>query len=95
MRLIDADVIIARCETVEQNNELSATEANRLVWLKEMIKMMHTIDPVRHGEWVATDDPWFSACSVCGYIEYECVGSNYCPECGTKMDGGKDEESEE
>lgn len=42
MRLIDADVIIARCETIERNNELSATEANRLGWLKEMIQMMPT-----------------------------------------------------
>lgn len=42
MRLIDADVIIARCEMIERNNELSATEANRLGWLKEMIQMMPT-----------------------------------------------------
>lgn len=42
MRLIDADVIIARCDTVEQKYELSATEANRLGWLKEMIQMMPT-----------------------------------------------------
>lgn len=42
MRLIDADVIIARCETIERNNELSATEANRLGWLKEMFQMMPT-----------------------------------------------------
>lgn len=46
MRLIDADVIIARCETVERNNELSATEANRLGWLKEMIQMMPTATDV-------------------------------------------------
>lgn len=42
MRLIDADVIIARCETIERDNELSATEVNRLGWLKEMIQMMPT-----------------------------------------------------
>lgn len=42
MRLIDADVIIARCETIERNNELSATEANRLGLLKEMMQMMPT-----------------------------------------------------
>lgn len=88
MRLIDADVIIARCETFELKYELSATEANRLGWLEEMIKMMPTIDPVRHGYWKETDDPMFRACSVCGYLEYDCLVNNYCPECGTKMDGG-------
>lgn len=50
------------------------------------------IDPVRHGEWKATEDPWFRACSVCGYLEYECNGGNYCPECGAKMDEGADDE---
>ena len=86
MRLIDADVIIARCETVEKNNELSATEANRIGWLKEMIQMMPTADPVRHGEWTETDDPWFSACSVCGYPEWLGLCNNYCPNCGARMD---------
>lgn len=46
MRLIDADVIIARCETIERNNDLSPTEANRLGWLKEMIQMMPTATDV-------------------------------------------------
>lgn len=49
-----------------------------------------TIDPVRHGYWKETDDPMFRACSVCGYLEYECNEGNYCPECGALMDVGEE-----
>ena len=52
------------------------------------------IDPVRHGEWIATEDPWFRACSVCGYPEWMGLWNNYCPECGSKMDGGTDNETD-
>ena len=85
--MIDADGI--NWESVEE--EYGARTAS-VVACQSLVQNATTIDPVRHGEWVATDDPWFSACSVCGYIEYECVGSNYCPECGSKMDGGIDDE---
>ena len=39
---------------------------------------------VRHGEWVGM---WDYKCSVCNeYSEYR---TDYCPNCGAKMDGGK------
>lgn len=85
MRLIDADSI--NWESVEEEH---GRRTPAVVACQSLIQNAPTIDPVRHGEWIATDDPWFSACSVCGYIEYECVGSNYCPECGAKMDGGEE-----
>ena len=43
---------------------------------------------VRHGRWIASHDE-FCACSICKYPVY--VGwnqTNYCPNCGAKMDGG-------
>lgn len=53
------------------------------------------VAPVKHGRWSESilrspDGSWkirgFS-CSVCGGL---CIGeSNYCPNCGAKMDGGK------
>ena len=45
---------------------------------------------VRHGRWIASHDE-FCACSICKYPVY--VGwnqTNYCPNCGAKMDGGAD-----
>ena len=53
------------------------------------------VEPVRHGQWSdgALIDPkgtWRINgfyCSVCGEL---CVGkAKYCPNCGAKMDGGK------
>lgn len=81
MRLIDADELL---ETLRENNAPYRADINRAIIYAP------TIDPVRHGEWKETDDPMFRACSVCGYLEYECVENNYCPECGAKMDGGKE-----
>lgn len=52
------------------------------------------VDPIRHGYWKETDDPMFRACSVCGYLEWVGLWNNYCPECGTKMDGGTDNETD-
>ena len=54
------------------------------------IKGMKAADvaPVRHGRWIASHDE-FCTCSICKYPVY--VGwnqTNYCPNCGAKMDGG-------
>lgn len=49
------------------------------------------VTPVVHGEWlcVETDDEQFFLCSVCNNKEY--WESNYCPNCGAKMDVEYDE----
>ena len=57
------------------------------------------VAPVVHGEWVYVDfvSPTIH-CSVCkGLAPMDCCGdyhserTNYCPHCGAKMQGGKDE----
>lgn len=49
------------------------------------------VAPVVHGEWLCaeTDDEQFFLCSVCNDKEY--WESNYCPECGAKMDEEQEE----
>lgn len=52
------------------------------------------VAPVRHGRWV--NENFYTHCSVCGnmaiYDKYSReVESNYCPNCGCRMDGGDDE----
>lgn len=55
------------------------------------------VEPVRHGEWLRTDDDWNSLvtiqCSACGGEwcfevdeDVQLLGYNYCPGCGCKMD---------
>jgi len=46
---------------------------------------------VVHGEWLCaeTDDEQFFLCSVCNDKEY--WESNYCPNCGAKMDAEQEE----
>lgn len=44
------------------------------------------VAPVVHGRWIATHDE-FCSCSVCKYPVYVAWGqTNYCPNCGAKMD---------
>lgn len=45
------------------------------------------ISRVRHGKWVDTDYE-FAQCSLCKYPVYAAWNAtNYCPNCGAKMDG--------
>ena len=62
-----------------------------------MIRDIHTADvsPVVHGRWILEREPngkpYCFHCSVCD-SDYHCIGivvaSDYCPNCGAKMDGG-------
>ena len=56
------------------------------------LRDMKTADvpPARHGRWlyVDTDTEQFFLCNRCKKKEY--WESNYCPNCGAKMDGGAD-----
>ena len=48
------------------------------------------VSPVRHGRWIASHNE-FCACSICKYPVYVWWNqTNYCPNCGAKMDGGAD-----
>lgn len=40
---------------------------------------------VRHGHWISTGFMEVK-CSICGAIQHELEDTNYCPNCGAKMD---------
>lgn len=63
---------------------------NVIDWLNTDFDVIKSdVEPVRHGQWIKTDNNTFK-CSNCNY-EFEHEGYihyfNYCPCCGTKMDG--------
>ena len=65
--------------------------------LKKLISELPTADvePVRHGEWIILDRTEMfteAKCSCCGHkmiFGAHSFYSNYCPNCGAHMDGGK------
>lgn len=93
MRLIDADALAKFIDYGHLNdpNENLYSEND----IREMIDMMPTIHPVKHGHWIEIDTQYVdeTKCSVCGVIEYFNKGwkrFNYCPNCGAKMDEVKE-----
>ena len=49
--------------------------------------------PVVHGEWIDVSEeycmyPFVYCCSICNYHKFTDFNFNYCPNCGTYMDGG-------
>lgn len=82
MRLIDADALMR-----DIDKDLFNTES-RKCYEKMRVRRQPVIDaePVRHGRWEGKK--WFYSCSICGGLSPEDGGvkTNYCPDCGAKMD---------
>ena len=68
-------------------------------WLPEMSKKEFDGFPaadvveVRHGRWIVFDpeNPESKECTACGYLFSRIHPSNYCPNCGARMDGKEDD----
>ena len=97
VRLIDANKLIRWIETNKANtNPLEHNTRATYAECITMVNSMETIDaePVRHGRWetkvyTTESDGWITeyreeVCSECG--EGQIGISNYCPNCGAKMD---------
>ena len=66
----------------------------------QAIDRIGKLEPVRHGRWIQKKTiPDFHHCSICGTthkMQASCnkyLMLNYCPYCGAKMDGWKDDEN--
>lgn len=66
----------------------------------QAIARIGKLEPVQHGRWIRRKTiPDFHHCSICLVAHKMQVSCNkyvmlrYCPHCGAKMDGGKDDES--
>ena len=93
---IEREAASAKCREIvacEWNHRASPVSwADAYEQFAEDIEEIQTADvaPVRHGRWlcVDTDTEQFFLCNRCKKKEY--WESNYCPNCGAKMDGGSD-----
>ena len=96
MRLIDADAIEKFIEDGLNNPDKLKAFGHDAVEIMTEVHYAPTIDaePVKHGKWV---DKWGGKyanqsyrCSVCGEHAFEdgkrWYLSDYCPNCGAKMD---------
>ena len=97
----------ASLSSVDEDTILDLVDSIPTVDAVDCIFFMDTADvaPVRHGRWdkipnsyisVATKNGSYSgsatSCSVCKEINPNAYKTNYCPNCGAKMDGGADHE---
>lgn len=95
---IDDDFLISKVTEKYRYSKGEARKAYRDVI--DMICAAPTADvqEVKHGKWCKSDIPNEKfVCSVCGgacwYYDYkgEVARSNYCPNCGAKMDAKENE----
>lgn len=96
MRPIDGDAFTNHVALyMAENAYLNDTALDVLKKISKWLEEEPTLDyaPIRHGEWVDgrpyTNSRW-KVCSVCHESGvYPNGGTNYCPNCGAKMDGGE------
>ena len=87
-RYIDADALSKTLATVAKR--LAKSDAQKALMGRVFFIIDHwseDADPVVHGRWVCidTDAEQFFVCSKCDKKEY--WESEYCPNCGARMDG--------
>ena len=83
---IEREALISRIDDAMENSGIMGYVIGQT--FKRYIKRQTAADvvPVRHGRWVCvdTDVEQFFLCNRCKKKEY--WESNYCPNCGAKMD---------
>lgn len=83
MRLIDADKLFNN-QILVVSNSASLEVIEKIM---DIIKEAPTIEaePIRHGKWIYTGFMEVK-CNNCGNVFHELEDTNYCPNCGCKMD---------
>ena len=104
-RLIDANPIVQFIMDGLNNPDKMKALGHDAIEILAEIEFAPTVDAVEvvHGEWIYENGEW--VCSVCkepalyevqvygggNYKDCDLVRSNYCPNCGAKMDGGNED----
>lgn len=92
-RYIDADELL---EAMRSNMDMQELYLP-IHFIDLVIDEMPTADvePVRHGRWIH-EMVGYVKCSVCNDLEEDvcAIFYNFCPNCGAKMDGGDEDETD-
>ena len=92
-KYVNLDKIIAKLEKAVEEHKADISEENAITaWIfKRFIAELEKVPavdvaPVRHGYWIECNYGLTFECSECKYpTEYNLT--DYCPNCGAKMDG--------
>lgn len=99
MRCIDADALSEWLKDYGQK-VIKGERETSLMYVWKHVQDMPTVEPERKtGKWIPQDMNksygmvstavyYYPKCSVCGW---SANNTNYCPNCGAKMDGGEQE----
>ena len=49
------------------------------------------VQPVKHGRWIINSDGYYPQCSECMNEPQSRIMTNFCPNCGARMDGDRDD----
>lgn len=99
MRSIDADELKEllkeyQAECLKNPSEIMGVLYGGLGAILDVIDQQPTIEPVRHGWWIYTGEWNLPECSVCRKVAHSALYGDedaYCPNCGAKMCGDKNE----
>ena len=104
MRLIDADALVENIKSeIDDDKEIYSDDKTSVIFRAGMktviriVKNQDTVDPIKHGRWIQSSGTEYLevSCSECGYkVNYFWSGwqdALYCPKCGARMDGDKNE----
>ena len=100
MKMIDYNLLKGKIVAMQSTepeyafNFLNDAQNPSTEWecIEDMLDSMevYEAEPVKHGKWVRTDKSMgvetVYACSECGYQVRESDRTNYCGDCGSKLD---------
>lgn len=80
-------------QTGNGDNLYIAGELDILAWIEATIKALKITDirPERHGHWIICSDGYYPYCSECTKEPLGRKMTDYCPNCGAKMNKGDSE----
>lgn len=86
--LISREAALKKIVEYFRNTDPKGEEQFGVLKCSRLIRTAPAVDaePVRHGQWSGNSLDF--SCSVCGVYQNIYTGrTNYCPNCGAKMDG--------